>query len=691
MMAHQIEQLLLSPPGRIELDGSLNESRPQQIFELDSTPIFELHGQDTILPTYNLPLLEYSRSYDIDGVEDNTTALSPNDEKTSLIDTQVREDLPEERIDDSTERIAVDITTLSGYDAYLPYVGELQSMQDVPVATANPSGDIQSYYFPHDPDQANWKPITLRLPYLLALATISISFAVIQEYLLRRSNQSNGLMRFENLNSISVPVYFLWRYFPTMVMVLYGLAYQVVDVEAKRLEPYYRLAQRGGATVAQSLNVDGTNFWTWFRPPFPGSARTRLTTVMSFIAVAVVPIVQNASLDVVQPSSGGPFALHMQSGWSRSLTALFGFTGLITIVIIYPMRHSTGLISDPCGIASLLAMTTRSHILGDFLDLDVRSSDHDLGALLSGRRYVLHKGSLWQGEYARRNASVEPTLRPSPEHSFTLPLSQGLPIFVFVLSLLPLVPIFIFTSANIVLQKLPFLMTTLGIAVKLCYALFDTNIRLTEPYYHLVRRNAKSNVLTIDYTGTISFALPFKALRQRHYTLALVATNSVMLEVLTVCLSSFSAKGTNFMHREATAPTLDILDGDAETFRSFWISLILSLTILTSLCATSIFVYMQRRDISLPRKPGSLAFVLLVCHQSQTMIDFIGTEKMSDKEREKYLRSKDLRYGFGWFTGRDGELHLGIDKEPLVAKYEMGGSIKQAVLQANEVVDWEDY
>jgi hypothetical protein len=462
-----------------------------------------------------------------------------------------------------------------------------------------------------------------------------------------------------------------------MVMVMYGLAYQVVDVEAKRLEPYYRLAQRGGATVAQSLNVDGTNFWTWFRPPFPGSARTRLTTIMSFVAVAVVPIVQNASLDVVQPSPGGPFALHVQPGWSRSLTALFRFLSLITIVIIYPMRHATGQISDPCGIASILAMTTKSHVLGDFHGLDVRSSDHDLGVLLSGRRYVLYKGSLWQGDYVRRDPSIKPTLQPSPEHQFILPLSQVLPIFVFIFSLLPLVPILIFTSANIVLQKLPFLMTTLGITAKLCYTLFDTNIRLTEPYYHLVRRNARSNVLTIDYTGTISFALPFKALRQRHYTLALVALNSVMLEVLTVCLSSFSAKGTNFMHREATAPTLNILDGDAETFRSFWISLIVSLTILTSLCATSVFVYLQRRDISLPRKPGSLAFVLLMCHQSKTMVDFVGTENMSDKERERYLRSKDFRYGFGWFMGRDGELHLGIDQEPLVARYEMGDNVNK--------------
>ncbi|KAJ4286498.1 hypothetical protein N0V90_013198 [Kalmusia sp. IMI 367209] len=681
----------LSPPQQPEPFKVDSPPFNPEVSDLDSSPIHEIHGReishtDPLLPSRPTPRAR-------NNAEETLPAFPHDIEETSLIHTQTpaprfneearqTQDPRGNSMDD--ERIPLHtVSPPSGSSTHLPYVGTLEppeQLLDDPQTVVHASGDIlvaqnkskeTSFYFPADSDPPNWRPMVLCMPFLFVLASISLGLAVIQEYILRRSRRRNGLMQFESLNDISVPVYFLWRYFPTMVIVSYGVAYQMVDIETKRLEPYYRLAQGKGATVAQSLNVDGTNFWTWFRPPFPGSSRTRLSTIISFLAVAVVPIIQNATLSV-EPNPGGVLALHVQSGWSRSLTAICAFISVISAVLLYPLRHRTGLLSDPGGISGLLGMTTRSKILEDFRSLDVRSSDRHIARLLSRRRYVLYKSSLWQGEYLRNvNISSQSEKRPR-EHPFTLPLSQGLPSFLFTLALLALVPIFIFTAANIVLDKLPFLMTALGITVKLLWTLFDTNVRLTEPYYHLVRRNAKPNVLTVDYTGTVSFALPFKALKERHHTLALVSTNSIFLEILTVCLSSFSAKGTHFMHRKSTAPAANILEGDAETFRSFWISLVLSLLILLSLCATAIFVHVQRSDVSLPRKPGSLAFVLLVTHQSKALINFVDTERLSDRQREMHLKKLDKRYGFGWYMGRDGNMHCGIDEEPLYCNYKEG-------------------
>lgn len=564
------------------------------------------------------------------------------------------------------DTITVDLTSLSG-------------LQMDAQAISNKTGNIimnqhkdnKSYFFPEDPDTPNWRPVVLHWPYVLTLASISLGLAAMQEYIFRRSGHPIGLLRFGSLNDLSVPVYFLWRYFPTMVMVLYGVAYQMIEIEAKRLEPYYRLAQRNGATVAQSLNVDATNFWTWFRPPFPGSARTRLSTIVSFLAVAVAPIIQNATLRV-EPSFEDDFVLRVQLGWSRSLTATFALISVISLILLHPLRQRTGLISDPGGISGLLGMSTRSHILSDFQGIDVRSSDKTLASLLSHRRYILHKSSLWQAEFIPKIESTSQNEEPPQDHPFTLPLSQGVPSLLFILLLSILVPIFIFTPANIVLDKLPFLMTALGIAVKLLWTLFDTNIRLTEPYYHLVRRNAWPDVLTVDYTGTVSFALPFKALKHQHPTLAIVSLNTIFLEILTVCLSSFSTKGTTFMHRKTTAPSKDVLEGNAETFRSFWISFILSILILLSLCATAVFVYVQRRDVSLPRKPGSLAFVLLITHQSKALVNFVGTDQLTGRHKQVHLEKLGKSYGFGWYVGRDGEMHCGIDEEPLYYSYKEG-------------------
>ncbi|KAF2277416.1 uncharacterized protein EI97DRAFT_361569, partial [Westerdykella ornata] len=524
-----------------------------------------------------------------------------------------------------------------------------------------------SYYFPKHVDKPNWRPIVFKPPYLIFLTLVSLGLAGIQESLFRRSNAKGGLMQFLGLNDISVPEYFLWRYFPTIVTVTYGVAYQLVDVEAKRLEPYYRLAERSGSTFAQSLNVDSTNFWTWFRPPFPGSARTRLSTAISLVAVIAVPVIQNATLEVRAANDG--FALFVHPIWSRVLSGSLIFAAVAGLLLLWPLHQSSGLSSDPCGISGLLAMTTRGHILSDFIGLSPLSSDEEINkSKLNYRKYFLYNSSLSPIEQLHWS----PKLRvPSDrkEHSFTLPLVQSVPAFIFILSLLALVPVLIFTRANIILSRAPFLMTAIGVAVKLLWTLFDTNIRLTEPYYQLVRRHAKPSVLSVDYTGTMPFYLPIKALRNHDGTLALVATISILLEVLTVCLSSFGSAGANFMHRKGTSTATDLLEGDAQTFRSFWISLVLSISIIISLLVTAVYVYVQRSDVSLPRKPGTLAFVLLATHQAKMIVNWVGCEKLSYEQRRNLLVSWDKTYGFGWYQGRDGALHLGIDEEPLVTDY----------------------
>ncbi|KAF2730066.1 hypothetical protein EJ04DRAFT_555700 [Polyplosphaeria fusca] len=537
----------------------------------------------------------------------------------------------------------------------------------------------QSYFFPPDPDVPNWKPVVLHAPYLLLMACVSLGLAGVQEYLCRLSmSQRGGLVHFSSLNQVSVSAYFLWRYFPTMVAVSYGIAYQAVDVETKRLEPYYRLAQRHGATVSESLSIDSANFLSWFRPPWPGSLRTVLSITVALLAVAAVPIVQNASLEV-DASGDGVFVLRVNPAWSRALTATLGLVGVMTMALLIPLRHSTGLLCNPVGINSLLVMTTKSHLLNDFGGLDARSSDAEITQRTYRRRYILHKSSLWQGEYmAHAKAAPPKQSSHADEHPFTLPRSQGLPLWLALAILPALVPVLIFTPAHIVLEKVTFLMTGLAIILKLLWTQLDTNVRLTEPYYHLLRRNAGPDVLGIDYTGTVLFALPIKALRRGDHLLALVATNSILVEILTVCLSSFGSRGTQFRHRGSVASSDSVVQGDIETFRSFWISLGLSVIILMSLCVTAALLYAQRRGLSLPRKPGSLVFTLLIAHQSKMLYGLVDCEQLDHRQLQRHLENRGKKFGFGWYTGRDGELYCGLDEEPLHVSYKDRNAMPRA-------------
>jgi hypothetical protein len=133
-----------------------------------------------------------------------------------------------------------------------------------------------------------------------------------------------------------------------------------------------------------------------------------------------------------------------------------------------------------------------------------------------------------------------------------------------------------------------------------------------EPFHALSRRHASYRILFLDYTGTSSLVVLFKSLRNNHVLLFLVSFNSILVEVLTVCLSSFKALVSNFRHRSNVKITSAV--GDEETFTSFWVSFILSLFILLSLVVITALVCLYRRHPIMAQAPGTIAASLVIIH-----------------------------------------------------------------------------
>lgn len=71
------------------------------------------------------------------------------------------------------------------------------------------------------------------------------------------------------------------------------------------------------------------------------------------------------------------------------------------------------------------------------------------------------------------------------------------------------------------------------------------------------------------------------------------------------------------------------------------------------------------------------------------LYDFVGTEKMSNGEMVKRLGSIGKTYGLGWFVGRDGEVHCGVDEEELVSVYKHGDDARKA--SQPWTTNWENY
>jgi hypothetical protein len=561
----------------------------------------------------------------------------------------------------------------------------------------------KSYFFPKDPEQPAWRPFSMRKPYISLLITIALTLGIVQELVcqisIRKSKNDDGLLKFDHPQELTMLEYFTWKYMPTIVLLTFGIMWQIVDYEVKRLEPYYQLSRRDGATARDSLNQDYLTFLSYLVPLKAVHSKqwaVMYSSIATLMAGGLIPVLQSASVVMLPVQSerkdDEPKYVRIVPAWSRAMSASLLCIAIFGVLLLISLRRKSGLLSDPKGIAGIAAMATKSHILNDFKGLDT-APNNVIHEQLRTRRYNLHKSSLWQGEYIRHDEKIPVTKQEHP-HPILLRLSAGIPFIGYMIVFACVIPIFMFVgSATVVTEKVPWLLTALATVVKLLWGCLDMNLRVIEPYYILSQRNAPPKTLTTDYTGTVPGFLSYQAARNGQYLVAFVGAGAILAEILTVCVTSFSVDGRKFIAGNGSDPNDPNNDryNTAETFRSFWISLGLATAIIVYLCVVATIVYVRRSHKFFPRQPGTIAGVLAFIHQSKMLDDFIDTEKMNSKEMTKHLEGIGKTYALGWFKGRDGEDHCGVDWEPILAPYVHGFDWRKSRLQGNQVGTWEQY
>ncbi|KAF2761477.1 hypothetical protein EJ05DRAFT_265236 [Pseudovirgaria hyperparasitica] len=613
------------------------------------------------------------------------------------------------------ETPAFDISTFGGGD-----IGTSDPLS-VNAESRDVSDKPMSYFFPEDKEMPDWRPVSMRWFYVGLLVLLAFTLAGLQEYLcqlsIKKKKEGGGILAFKEANELSVLAYFTWKYAPTIVLLSYGILWQITDYEIKRLEPYYQLSKRTGATAAESLNIDYISLISYF-VPFQAVRHGHWAVVISSMgylsAGSIVPILQSASVNIYpdkahRKENEFKYVL-IDPGWSRAVSAVLVFAAILGIALLVSIRRKSGLLSDPKGIAGIAAMATRSHILNDFRGLDT-ASQNTINKQLRHRRYILHKSALWQGEYIRNSAH---TIREHHTDSRPIMLTKraGYPFVGSIVVVAILIPIFMFIpSANVLTEKVPFLLTAIATGIKLIWGSLDMSMRLMEPWVILSMRGAPASTLTLDYTGTIPGYLSLKALVNKHYLVSLVGIGAILTEILTVCASSFSVDGLKFIAGQdgglgsssGDPPDMlrlrdedDVDDGvsrsnSGETFKSFWVSFGLSITILIYLTIVAILCLVRRSKKIMPRTPGPIASTLAFIHQSKMLNVFVGAERFDSVRMTKWLEGKGGRYGLGWFNGRDSEDHCGVDEEPLLASYEWGKDWTKGRLVGGEVGGWEHF
>ncbi|KAH7079533.1 hypothetical protein FB567DRAFT_124050 [Paraphoma chrysanthemicola] len=98
-----------------------------------------------------------------------------------------------------------------------------------------------------------WKPHALRAPVLIITIAICWALIAVLEYLLSKSQRDSGLMFAPVINDLPLSDTFLYLYFPTIVAVIFSIYWAWIDLETKRMEPYYQLSKENGALGKDSL------------------------------------------------------------------------------------------------------------------------------------------------------------------------------------------------------------------------------------------------------------------------------------------------------------------------------------------------------------------------------------------------------------------------------------------------------
>ncbi|KAF2792711.1 hypothetical protein K505DRAFT_375878 [Melanomma pulvis-pyrius CBS 109.77] len=101
--------------------------------------------------------------------------------------------------------------------------------------------------------QNTWQSNALRPSILIFSVLLSLSIIAILQYLLLRSQHDQGIQFAPKISALPLHKTFFWKYFPIIVIVVFSIFWAWIDLETKRLEPYYQMSKENGALGKDSL------------------------------------------------------------------------------------------------------------------------------------------------------------------------------------------------------------------------------------------------------------------------------------------------------------------------------------------------------------------------------------------------------------------------------------------------------
>jgi hypothetical protein len=264
--------------------------------------------------------------------------------------------------------------------------------------------------------QHNWKPISLRLQFLLFVLLVTFSLILILQWLLHTSQTTGGVLFAPSINDLPLSKTFGYLYAPTIIAVVYGLFWSWIDLDIKRIEPFYQLYSPGGALAEDSVLLQYP-FDFVALVPFQAARRKHWSVLTAALAGVVV-------LWTLTPLQAGIFATE-----KRVVTTTVPF---LTSTSYQPVSNQTG----PSALYAQHAYNVAW--LNEKLP-PYSTVDFVLDAFAPAAAHAMHGDEVWNGTTKMYSVDVvcEPTINfisgpwsdnPSTKYNSSSGCSYGLPV-----------------------------------------------------------------------------------------------------------------------------------------------------------------------------------------------------------------------------------------------------------------------
>ncbi|KAI5461397.1 hypothetical protein BGZ63DRAFT_356587 [Mariannaea sp. PMI_226] len=132
-----------------------------------------------------------------------------------------------------------------------------------------------------------WKPLSLSVPVLVTLTAFTLLIAASIETIAQRSKAQGGLALSPSLDEMPRYAWLAYLYVPNIVAVIYSTLWSWVDLDAKRMQPWFELSKPQGATAKDSIFLDYPYDFVAF-VPFRAARRKHWPVFFSGTAMVIV-------------------------------------------------------------------------------------------------------------------------------------------------------------------------------------------------------------------------------------------------------------------------------------------------------------------------------------------------------------------------------------------------------------------